>query len=1056
MIPDSPPVDRRTAAEVSVQLDKLCRELIPQWPRETMSTGTAEALIQISSRYSELIIDRLNRAPGKNFLAFLNLIGVSPIPAQAARVPLTFVAAPNAPGNVVVPAGTQVTAEAAAGESGPIVYETDHDLVVSTAALESVFVKNPAADEVGDYSAVVTPAHSPELAQQVVELFPVFRGNRPIRHAFYVGVSVPANVLSLQSLRLSFTLEIADFATAPTYTLQWEIVTAHAPGDEFGEDYVFNIDAQAGSFLTPTLDDTANLTRGGDIVFENVPLVPASRKDDKSAVPQEGSSDIVVWVRCCLMTALTREQLRQDLLTPQQLPHIIGLTSTVDIGATSLTPDAGFFNNAKLDISREFYPFGEKPQFGDTFYLAAGKAFSIHDAEITLDITLVNPASGGSSTIPSAAPNNVSLRWDFWDGDGWSEFGVSEYGKQVRLVREDTGFADSTQSLSESGTIHFRLPAPAMPTVVNGQKGVWIRASLIAGDFGRDAHYEKEGRGYIVVPATYAPPCIKSLKVSYSFSHTLAPAAVFALNDGRVLEAEDDGSLRPFHSSADIEPALYLGFSPGPARRRGLSEGRSALSGQTLSLYVAVMNTVREWTTENGPLDRAASTAWEYWNGRTWANVAVEDDTRGFMRSGTIRILTPNDFSARREFGLPRYWLRARRVTGLSNLDPCLRFLCLNTTMASGSQTIKAELLGSSNGEPNQTYKTFRAPVLLGQKLEVIEPVMPPSPERETLIVEEGEDAIVRRPNPSTHAEEVWVRWHEVANFHGSGPRDRHYVIDHATGVITFGDGIDGLIPPRLVGNIHMACYRTGPGAASNKPAGAIKQLRSALPYVQKVENPESATGGADTEAMLDMLQRAPQEIRHRFRAVTTEDFEDLARIASPRVSRAKCVPLHDLSKDPDARRRHPAVVSLIVSPRSADPRPPLTVDLMDQVSSYLDQYRAPIGKLVLVAPEYVRIDVTAEVTASTVEDAAKMQGEAAKALEHFLHPSEGGWRGAGWEFGQKPRPSDIDALLHKVRGVSHVRRMRVSMLGDRPGAERTGRFLIYSGRHTITVTIKQ
>ncbi len=106
----SPPIDSRSAAEVAAELHELEREHVPQWPREGRPAGAGEALIQICSRYSELIITRLNQAPQKNFLAFLNLVGVSPMPLRAARVPLTFLAAPNIVNDVVVPAGTQAAA----------------------------------------------------------------------------------------------------------------------------------------------------------------------------------------------------------------------------------------------------------------------------------------------------------------------------------------------------------------------------------------------------------------------------------------------------------------------------------------------------------------------------------------------------------------------------------------------------------------------------------------------------------------------------------------------------------------------------------------------------------------------------------------------------------------------------------------------------------------------------------------------------------------------------------------------------------------------------------
>jgi hypothetical protein len=34
------------------------------------------------------------------------------------------------------------------------------------------------------------------------------------------------------------------------------------------------------------------------------------------------------------------------------------------------TPTRAFFNNIPIDLSRDFFPFGMRPQFGDLFYLS--------------------------------------------------------------------------------------------------------------------------------------------------------------------------------------------------------------------------------------------------------------------------------------------------------------------------------------------------------------------------------------------------------------------------------------------------------------------------------------------------------------------------------------------------------------------------------------------------------------------------------------------------------------------------------------------------------------
>jgi len=58
-----------------------------------------------------------------------------------------------------------------------------------------------------------------------------------------------------------------------------------------------------------------------------------------------------------------------------------------------------------------------------------------------------------------------------------------------------------------------------------------------------------------------------------------------------------------------------------------------------------------------------------------------------------------------------------------------------------------------------------------------------------------------------TRGKEVWVKWSQVSVFSESGEKSRHYVLDTASGLVRFGDGIHGRIPPR--GATIKATYRT-------------------------------------------------------------------------------------------------------------------------------------------------------------------------------------------------------------------------------------------------------
>ncbi len=469
--------------------------------------------------------------------------------------------------------------------------------------------------------------------------------------------------------------------------------------------------------------------------------------------------------------------------------------------------------------------------------------------------------------------------------------------------------------------------------------------------------------------------------------------------------------------------------------------------------YSAVFSTYVE--SETGE-DRRLELNWEYGTDKDWSELRVGDDTENFIRSGMINFIAPTDFRRRWVFGFNEHWLRVRWDTGQFPYEPRLSRVLTNTTMAAQTITLRNENLGSSDGSENQRFRTTRLPVLVGQQLEVREPEQPSAEEQATIEKEEGPDAVTIRRDTAGRLQEIWVRWHEVPDFYGSGPRDRHYVLDHITGEIRFGDGLHGLVPAVGSGNIRMRRYQTGGGRGGNKAANTIIQLKTTVPYVGQATNPEPASGGADAEASGSLLERASRSLRHRERAVTRVDFEDLALLASPDVARALCVPLYNLVLDPDASQLKAGILSLIIVPRSDDIKPLPSRELIERVGNYLNDHQIPTLQLIIVGPEYIRVDVELEIALVALEGASEVRRNVAAALSDFLHPLSGGLEGKGWDFGRRPHKSDLYALIEPLAGVDHIRSLKVTETEERPGVQQTGRFLVYSGTHTIRLIFSE
>src|SRR5207245_2219698 len=128
--------------------------------------------------------------------------------------------------------------------------------------------------------------------------------------------------------------------------------------------------------------------------------------------------------------------------------------------------------------------------------------------------------------------------------------------------------------------------------------------------------------------------------------------------------------------------------------------------------------------------------------------------------------------------------------------------------------------------------------------------------------------------------------------------------------------------------------FLAGPelGVQGNVGANALTVLKQSIAFVQGVTNPFAASGGADPETVEEAKRRGTYAIKNRDRAITAEDYEQLALAASRRVARAKCVQASDGS------------ISLLLVPKaereSGEAKLVPSRDLIDRVAAFIDKRR--------------------------------------------------------------------------------------------------------------------
>lgn len=134
------------------------------------------------------------------------------------------------------------------------------------------------------------------------------------------------------------------------------------------------------------------------------------------------------------------------------------------------------------------------------------------------------------------------------------------------------------------------------------------------------------------------------------------------------------------------------------------------------------------------------------------------------------------------------------------------------------------------------------------------------------------------------------VTWRRVTRLVDLNATDSAYtatVLADGTTQITFGNGVNGRIPPT---NIPItASYSVCSGAAGNLPANSLTSIDSPGYSGITVLSSSACWGGADAESVTSMKTSIPLAFRAQERAVTLTDFADLAR-GVPGVAKAVAV----------------------------------------------------------------------------------------------------------------------------------------------------------------------
>lgn len=615
-----PALDPRRFEQLRAAVLQRAALLVPEW-RASDPDDVGAALAAIFAHDLELLLDRLNRVPEKNLLAFLDMLGVGLLPPGAARGPLVFGLAPastaaldSAGATGLVPAGTQAATVQTATQPA-VTFETEADLAVVAARLIESFTIDPHTDRFGDWTAIVAAAGGARTA-----VFPPFRGDRPIPHNMALGLDPLLRLSRPATLRLR--LDLASSLTDAQVeghlrSLAWERRVPAGDGWQPVEP--------------PPVASTIEVGGGqaAEIIFEGLAGVEPLPLGSAQAAPPR----IDRWLRASLTTPMTKRPGFEAI-------EVTGLSAQIELPTSGdgVPPDHAIVNGATVDLSRPFQAFGPNPQYGDSLFIGSEEALAGAPAEPP-----GQAAPAGSVQIHlELAKSDATVIW---------ERAVRE-GEEVIWIDADA--RDETLGFTEDASL-LQLPLgqelPFADKRVGDGIGFLYRARI---ERGRYARTPLVRQFFLLMDGNPRAP------VRGFTSET--PLDLFIISQAAGGAAVDLSPLSPINLRAPFFP---FGAAPEPGR----------------TFYFIVPQTPPRLTRE--PLIRlaqpSARVGWEYLSASGWrplgesgadgSVVKLADDFADTTRaltapSGIVSFARPPDLAQAEIDGVLSSWVRARLLAG--------------------------------------------------------------------------------------------------------------------------------------------------------------------------------------------------------------------------------------------------------------------------------------------------------------------------------------------------------------------------------------------------------
>ena len=406
---------------------------------------------------------------------------------------------------------------------------------------------------------------------------------------------------------------------------------------------------------------------------------------------------------------------------------------------------------------------------------------------------------------------------------------------------------------------------------------------------------------------------------------------------------------------------------------------------------------------------------WEYVvDGRRWTMAFDGDSTSKLWQTGVLRPTVPpveTDTGSADATDRPRVWLRLVMDSGRFPLAPVVDRLAVNVLPVRQARTIVNEDLGVGREIPSFSLR------LPQTGLVAEEPV--------------GGDGVgLSLSIWEKSAWRLWTRVDRLEDLRRHGPKNAVYHLDPESGTVTFGNGVNGRMPPDGL-PIRADRYAVSAGDAGNLGPGLDWVVRARnvgpTPYGR---NLVALSGGRAAETVDDLVARARRRALDEHAAVTDDDLRALAlRAPGFAVARAAVTAGQD-PRIPKAALSNARSLVVIRRRRSSEPVgvEGETLAYRRALRRYLEPFRLLGESLHVVAPDVRLIGVRCLVLVAERHDPAAIVDEITRILRTLLSPFPGPHGEEPWPIGRDVDAAEIQARVRRVAGVAAITDCRLAV----------------------------